>query len=176
MMADGPAMNRRSCRAGGSGPGRRGDHTLGGNGHPLSADTNGGPAWNVSGHEPSHQCGRLVIVSSSRAIFLQLSQAADVTPVLRDQLVACWVEVTNAGGAVGFPFPPVRATDVSPVLDQMTGGLTPSERAFCSRWMAMPSPDGWRSCAIPIHWSPTGQRFATSRPVSPVADVASAPR
>lgn len=55
----------------------------------------------------------------------QLARPADVTPDLRRRLVGCWVEVTNAGGAAGFPFPPVGATDVAPVLDQLTGGLAP---------------------------------------------------
>nr|WP_016908685.1 hypothetical protein [Streptomyces xiaopingdaonensis] len=30
-----------------------------------------------------------------------------VGPGAAGELVACWVAVTNAGGAVGFPFPPV---------------------------------------------------------------------
>ena len=37
---------------------------------------------------------------------------------LRGQLLACWTDVTNAGGAVGF-VPPVTADDVAPVLDAM---------------------------------------------------------
>jgi GNAT superfamily N-acetyltransferase len=55
----------------------------------------------------------------------QLTRTADVTPDLREQLVRCWVEVTNAGGAAGFPFPPVRRSEVAPVLDRLTGALAP---------------------------------------------------
>jgi len=55
----------------------------------------------------------------------QLSRAGEVTPGMRRQLVDCWVEVTNAGGAAGFPFPPVHADDVAPVLDELVRGLEP---------------------------------------------------
>ncbi len=54
--------------------------------------------------------------------------AVDVTAVtavddaLRAQLLTCWTEVTNAGGAVGF-VPPVTEDDVSPVLDKLLEGV-----------------------------------------------------
>ena len=41
-----------------------------------------------------------------------------VDPQLREQLLACWTDVTNAGGAVGF-VPPVTRDDVGPVLDAL---------------------------------------------------------
>ncbi|MFJ5549440.1 GNAT family N-acetyltransferase [Streptomyces sp. NPDC093225] len=44
---------------------------------------------------------------------------------LRRELVDCWVAVTNAGGAAGFPFPPVSADEVGPVADGIIGGLAP---------------------------------------------------
>ncbi len=47
----------------------------------------------------------------------QYTAAAQVSPVLRRQLVNCWIAVTNAGGAVGFPFPPVNEATVAPVAD-----------------------------------------------------------
>lgn len=37
----------------------------------------------------------------------QFTHADDVTPQLRHALTACWVEVTDAGGAAGVLFPPV---------------------------------------------------------------------
>ncbi|GAB3072860.1 GNAT family N-acetyltransferase [Micromonospora schwarzwaldensis] len=40
----------------------------------------------------------------------------DLTPELRERLVALWVEVTNAGGAVGF-VAPVSAAEVRPVAE-----------------------------------------------------------
>lgn len=44
---------------------------------------------------------------------------------LRAKLIACWVVVTNAGGAAGFPYPPVEADDVTPSLDDLVGELHP---------------------------------------------------
>jgi hypothetical protein len=32
---------------------------------------------------------------------------------------------TNAGGAAGFPFPPVSATQVTPAVDALAAGLAP---------------------------------------------------
>lgn len=54
--------------------------------------------------------------------------AVDVTAVslvdeaLRCELLACWTDVSNAGGAVGF-VPPVTEDDVSPVLDKLLEGV-----------------------------------------------------
>ncbi|MGY1796713.1 GNAT family N-acetyltransferase [Geodermatophilus sp. SYSU D00525] len=42
----------------------------------------------------------------------------DVDPGLREALLACWTDVSNAGGAVGF-VPPVGRDDVAPVLDAL---------------------------------------------------------
>jgi GNAT superfamily N-acetyltransferase len=39
---------------------------------------------------------------------------------LREELLVCWTDVTNAGGAVGF-VPPVTRDDVAPVLDALIG-------------------------------------------------------
>ncbi|TYP88115.1 GNAT family N-acetyltransferase [Blastococcus xanthinilyticus] len=53
---------------------------------------------------------------------------ADVRPVstvddtLRGELLRCWVDVTNAGGAVGF-VPPVSGVDVEPLLDKLLEGV-----------------------------------------------------
>ncbi|MFC5885543.1 GNAT family N-acetyltransferase [Kitasatospora sp. CM 4170] len=55
----------------------------------------------------------------------QLSGATEVTPELRRRLTDCWIAVTNAGGAAGFPFPPVRVDDVAPVTDGLVDRLHP---------------------------------------------------
>ncbi|MCM0675192.1 GNAT family N-acetyltransferase [Micromonospora phytophila] len=47
----------------------------------------------------------------------------ELTPELRQQLVALWVDVTNAGGAVGF-VPPVTAADVRRIADPTFAGIT----------------------------------------------------
>ena len=41
-----------------------------------------------------------------------------VDQALRRELLACWTDVTNAGGAVGF-VPPVTEDDVAPALDEL---------------------------------------------------------
>lgn len=62
--------------------------------------------------------------------------AADVRAVtavddaLRAELLTCWVDVTNAGGAVGF-VPPVTADDVAPVLDRLLEGVVSGRDALC---------------------------------------------
>jgi GNAT superfamily N-acetyltransferase len=45
-----------------------------------------------------------------------------LTPELREQIVALWVAVTNAGGAVGF-VPPVVADDVWPTASKTFDGI-----------------------------------------------------
>ncbi|MFI9308124.1 GNAT family N-acetyltransferase [Streptomyces triculaminicus] len=42
---------------------------------------------------------------------------------LRRELIDCWIAVTNAGGAAGFPFPPVGDDDVVPVADGLLDRL-----------------------------------------------------
>ncbi|MDG4861644.1 GNAT family N-acetyltransferase [Streptomyces sp. T-3] len=57
--------------------------------------------------------------------FQQLTTPSDVAPEVRRALAECWVEVTNAGGAAGFPFPPVDADTVTPELDRIIDRLAP---------------------------------------------------
>ena len=45
-----------------------------------------------------------------------------VDDVLRGELLACWTDVSNAGGAVGF-VPPVTTDDVEPVLAHLLEGV-----------------------------------------------------
>lgn len=55
-----------------------------------------------------------------------LTTPAMVNPAMRKQLLACWRDVSNAGGAVGFPFPPVSAEQVLASLDAMVESLDDS--------------------------------------------------
>jgi GNAT superfamily N-acetyltransferase len=48
----------------------------------------------------------------------EVRAVSEVDDGLRQELLACWTDVTNAGGAVGF-VPPVRPEDVAPVLDRL---------------------------------------------------------
>jgi GNAT superfamily N-acetyltransferase len=50
----------------------------------------------------------------------------DVPPTLPAQLTACWRDVANAGGAVGFAEEvPVSEDDVAPVMAEIVAGLDP---------------------------------------------------
>ena len=50
---------------------------------------------------------------------------AQVGAGLKQDIIACWITVSNAGGAAGFPFPPVAASIVAPVADDLIAGLSP---------------------------------------------------
>ena len=56
---------------------------------------------------------------------IQLTHPGDVDPAIREELTECWIAVTNAGGAVGFPFPPVDASHVAPAVDALAARLDP---------------------------------------------------
>ncbi|MCA0145665.1 GNAT family N-acetyltransferase [Blastococcus sp. LR1] len=53
-----------------------------------------------------------------------------VDDALRAELLACWIDVTNAGGAVGF-VPPVTRDDVAPVLDRLLDGVRSGRDVLC---------------------------------------------
>ena len=49
-------------------------------------------------------------------------EVSRVDDALRAAMRACWVDVVNAGGAVGFA-PPVTADDVEPALEHLVEGV-----------------------------------------------------
>src|SRR4029079_12228223 len=53
---------------------------------------------------------------------VEVRAVSAVDDVLRDELLTCWTDVSNAGGAVGF-VPPVTREDVAPVLDHLLEGV-----------------------------------------------------
>jgi GNAT superfamily N-acetyltransferase len=55
----------------------------------------------------------------------QVTAPGDADPELAKILARCWAEVTNAGGAAGFPFPPVTASQVEPAAAEIIAGLHP---------------------------------------------------
>lgn len=64
----------------------------------------------------------------ARADELDISQAlrpSDMRPEAVRELAACWMTVANAGGAVGFAFPPVSFDDVAPVAERLVADLDP---------------------------------------------------
>ena len=56
---------------------------------------------------------------------IQLMDPDDADPAVREELTACWITVTNAGGAAGFPFPPVSTSHVAPAVDALAARLDP---------------------------------------------------
>lgn len=67
-------------------------------------------------------------MSSDGAELTQFTHREQVTPAIRAELIECWVDVTNSGGAAGFPFPPVDARTVAPVAEALVDGLDPRRR------------------------------------------------
>ncbi|QDQ09535.1 GNAT family N-acetyltransferase [Streptomyces spectabilis] len=68
---------------------------------------------------------------------LRLRQAVSPThidPRSRQALLDCWVDVTNAGGAAGFPFPPIDAEHAAPALDAIIEGLASSTSRLLAAW------------------------------------------
>jgi len=62
-------------------------------------------------------------VRSDELTLEQFTTAEQVGPELREALIECWIAVSNAGGAAGFPFPPVDADEVAPAADRLIDGL-----------------------------------------------------
>jgi GNAT superfamily N-acetyltransferase len=56
---------------------------------------------------------------------IQLTHPGDADPAVRQELTASWIAVTNAGGAAGFPFPPVNASHIAPAVDTLADRLDP---------------------------------------------------
>src|SRR3712207_7316857 len=52
----------------------------------------------------------------------EVRAVTEVDDALRQELLTCWTDVTNAGGAVGF-VPPVTEDDVVPLLDKLLDGV-----------------------------------------------------
>jgi len=56
---------------------------------------------------------------------VQMTRPGDASPAARQEMTECWIAVTNAGGAAGFPFPPVNTSDVAPAVDDLAAQLDP---------------------------------------------------
>jgi len=64
---------------------------------------------------------------------LEFEVDPQLTEQLRAEIVACWADVSNAGGAVGF-FPPVSMDDVLPTAQaQLAGVLEGRDRLLIGR-------------------------------------------
>lgn len=105
----------------------------------------------------------------------RISDAHEVAPALRHELIDCWTQVTNSGGAAGFPFPPVDHEQVAPVVDELLGLLHPRRSRSSPPPSTASSPGGSSCDVIPTgSWS-TGARSTTSRPAPDSAAAGSDP-
>ncbi|MEU9890115.1 GNAT family N-acetyltransferase [Sphaerisporangium sp. NPDC051011] len=89
-------------------------------------------------------------------VFLQVTDARELSPEMWRELIECWAAVSNAGGAVGFPFPPVGFDEVAVVADRLITGLDP-ERSRLLLALVDGTLAGWlnvRKNADPLiaHW------------------------
>jgi GNAT superfamily N-acetyltransferase len=57
----------------------------------------------------------------------QVTHPHDADAAIRKQMTDCWIAVSNAGGAAGFPFPPVDARQVAPAVDHLASRLDPQQ-------------------------------------------------
>ncbi|MFB7517336.1 GNAT family N-acetyltransferase [Streptomyces sp. NPDC056144] len=58
--------------------------------------------------------------------YTQLTTPEAATDALVAALAACWTEVSDAGGAAGFPFPPVDPAEVTAAVDRIVTSLDPA--------------------------------------------------
>ncbi|WP_369200538.1 GNAT family N-acetyltransferase [Streptomyces sp. PU-14G] len=88
--------------------------------------------------------------------FAQATTPHDIDPDRRQALIDCWIDVSNAGGAAGFPFPPIDERDAAPALDAILDNLSPRT---CRLLLALDGDDlvGWLALrrdlfALISHW------------------------
>jgi len=80
----------------------------------------------------------------------------EVSPARYREVLRCWVDVSNARGAVGFPDLPVGPADVAPVLDALVADLAPRRSGLLTAhvggelagWLALHRPER----RIAAHW------------------------
>ncbi len=100
--------------------------------------------------------GTLPSMTTESLRLIQATSPRDVSPKLRQALIDCWIAVTNAGGAAGFPFPPIDARQAAPAVDAIVDGLAPGS---CRLVAAMAGEElvGWLNIrrdtyALISHW------------------------
>ncbi|MFF8379942.1 GNAT family N-acetyltransferase [Streptomyces sp. NPDC015661] len=59
------------------------------------------------------------------ALLTHFTSPEELPDGLVQALVECWTEVSDAGGAAGFPFPPVDPAEVAAAVDRIVTGLDP---------------------------------------------------
>ncbi|MFF8838214.1 GNAT family N-acetyltransferase [Streptomyces sp. NPDC015130] len=64
--------------------------------------------------------------SENTPLYSQLDSPDTASEALLQALAECWTEVSDAGGAAGFPFPPVDPSEVAAAVDRIVTALTPA--------------------------------------------------
>ncbi|WP_426403173.1 GNAT family N-acetyltransferase [Streptomyces sp. R-07] len=67
-----------------------------------------------------------MITKDGTPLFTQFTAPGALPDGLVPALVDCWTEVSDAGGAAGFPFPPVDPAEVTAAVDRIVAGLDPA--------------------------------------------------
>lgn len=81
---------------------------------------------------------------------LEFTVDPDLTDKLRAEIVACWTDVSNAGGAVGF-VPPVAMDDVLPVAVKTFAGVDAGQdRLIIGRETGAAEEQGGRLAALAV--------------------------
>ncbi|MGW2089993.1 GNAT family N-acetyltransferase [Streptomyces sp. NPDC001880] len=66
--------------------------------------------------------------------FRQYTRPHDVDAALQQQLARCWIEVSDAGGAAGFPFPPVDPDEVAAAAADLVAALDADRSRLLTAW------------------------------------------
>lgn len=78
---------------------------------------------------------------------LEFTVDPELTEKLRAQIVACWTDVSNAGGAVGF-VPPVTMDDVLPVAEKLFAAVAAGHDRLVVGWAPDPASGEPRVAAL----------------------------
>lgn len=99
--------------------------------------------------------GETAAVSDPAVELCWLRSPADGDPELRDALVGCWERVSNAGGAVAFPFLPVDEAAVRQAVEELLTSLGEHQRLLVALvdgalagWLVLSRSDS----ALVRHW------------------------
>lgn len=65
---------------------------------------------------------------------VQHTRPQNVSAALNQQLANCWREVSDAGGAAGFPFPPVAPEEVAAATARIVATLDPKRSRLLTAW------------------------------------------
>ncbi|MFI5801744.1 GNAT family N-acetyltransferase [Streptomyces sp. NPDC051561] len=82
-------------------------------------------------------------MSNRPVAFHQFTAADQLAPSVRRTLATCWVEVTNAGGAAGFPFPPIALPQAADAVEALVGTLAPETSRILTATNAQGDLTGW---------------------------------